>query len=329
MEKQQRALWFTRRNRNRDHSNSRLTLGAVVLVGAFGLVGCGASANFGSSGLRSDPLSFTVSNLPVAYVGEDYRATTLVTGGVAPYAYKLQGTLPEGLSFRGGVITGKPATTGSFRVTVEANDARLSNKVISYTLNVKTLPPAALKVVPPNTEIRGVTRVPVRLEYPRTALAGRLVWQLPTGLNVVGVSGVAQSVAFWKENDGKLILELGLPPRSAAQAISSTDVATITLRPSTEKAVPSLKLSADEVSYQLLGKGGEMLAEKAVPAPKASIPEKPTPEKSIAPAQQPASEQIKSSTAAPAKSETSETSETIPKSTPTETSTEIPKEVKQ
>jgi uncharacterized protein YhjY with autotransporter beta-barrel domain len=44
------------------------------------------------------------------------------SGGVGPYSYALSGTLPAGLSFAGGTLSGTPTVAGSFPITVTATD---------------------------------------------------------------------------------------------------------------------------------------------------------------------------------------------------------------
>lgn len=70
-------------------------------------------------------LHLTTRFLPVAQVGVPYSFALAKTGGNAPYAWSMSGTLPSGLSFdaSAGIISGTPALPGSAVVTFTVKDS--------------------------------------------------------------------------------------------------------------------------------------------------------------------------------------------------------------
>jgi hypothetical protein len=69
-------------------------------------------------------ITLSPTTLPNAVVGIPYNQTVIASGGTAPYAYSLSGTLPNGLSLNPvtGAITGTPTATGTFNFTITATD---------------------------------------------------------------------------------------------------------------------------------------------------------------------------------------------------------------
>lgn len=199
-----------------------------------------------------DPLIFSSAALPAAYIGEAYKGTTQVTGGVGPYGYRLVGTLPAGLKFQNGVITGKPTETGKFRFQIEANDARLSNRTKEYTLQVTQLPPLSLGLQLPTTEIRGETRIPVVLQWPRSALTMRLSWSVDPRLKIKEIKPQQGGFVFWKEEDGILKADMAF----FKTPTHGTRIAYIVVQPKEKKESVLLK---NDFQYEVRGEAGALL----------------------------------------------------------------------
>jgi hypothetical protein len=73
--------------------------------------------------ITSPALTFSTTSIPMATVGMAYSANIAATGGIGSISYALtNGSLPAGLSFNNGQISGTPAsgTAGSFSFTVTA-----------------------------------------------------------------------------------------------------------------------------------------------------------------------------------------------------------------
>jgi hypothetical protein len=96
-------------------------------------------------GLTIAPQGLTITNvspLPNGIVGSDYPPQIFTaTGGNAPYTFQASGTLPGGLTFAGGEISGIPTTAGTFTFTVTATDS--SNPALTASGQFKlTVQPA-------------------------------------------------------------------------------------------------------------------------------------------------------------------------------------------
>src|SRR3989442_236408 len=87
----------------------------------------------------SPPTITTPSPLPPGTVGVPYSQTMLATGGVSPYRWGGSGTLPPGLQLApdSGVLSGTPATPGTFTFTIQVADDLNANssKAFSLTIN--------------------------------------------------------------------------------------------------------------------------------------------------------------------------------------------------
>ncbi|MBD9392944.1 Ig domain-containing protein [Acidovorax sp. ACV01] len=122
------------RNTNDDASTSR----ASIHVGASGW-----STNAAPSG----PPTITSPTPPGGTLGVPY-SYTVVAAGAQPMNFIDAGTLPAGLSIdpNTGAITGTPLATGSYQVTLTANNGLMPSAVQSFTMAIA--PAAAVQAVP-------------------------------------------------------------------------------------------------------------------------------------------------------------------------------------
>lgn len=152
-------------------SRSRLRLGGALLLL---LAGCGGELDSPGEALR-----LFSSSLDPAFVGEAYSFDLVVTGGLAPYRFELQGgSLPPGVTLQNGTLSGVPTREGRFDFSVSVSDARLSRTVQDFSLEVTTPPPAELVLNVPPTEVRDVVTVPISVRGGRNlqALRTQLRW---------------------------------------------------------------------------------------------------------------------------------------------------------
>ena len=230
------------------------------------LAGCGSvsTGNAGTGTLgttttsKADVMTFRPTSLPVAYLGESYRALMGVTGGVGPYGYRLSaGSLPPGLRFANATLSGTPTKSGSYTFSIEATDANLSTRVQEFTLNVDALPPLSLQPTLPPSDIRGETRIPLTIKAPRNVRATRLSWDLGKDVQVTRVQASdAGSLVFWRQTGTVLTLDIGFRtvPRTDAR------IALITVKPK-----GAVRLKADNLGYEARDGAGTLLAEKKRP----------------------------------------------------------------
>lgn len=97
------------------------------------------SLNVASSDITLLPAD---GQLPPGVPGQSYAQTFTASGGTLPYRWQLSGSLPAGLSFTDGQITGVPDTAGSASFTVTVTDKAGNTKHASYTLLINGTAPA-------------------------------------------------------------------------------------------------------------------------------------------------------------------------------------------
>ncbi|MEW9573010.1 putative Ig domain-containing protein [Rhodanobacter sp. Si-c] len=114
----------------------------------------------GTGPYSSNPVSYTLNvvsaapvittaTLPGGTVGSAYTATITATGGAPAYTYQItSGTLPAGLQFNNGAISGTPTAGGTFPLTVQVTDGNGKTGTQSYSLLINaatvTITPGSL-----------------------------------------------------------------------------------------------------------------------------------------------------------------------------------------
>jgi hypothetical protein len=86
-------------------------------------------------------LKVTTTSLPNATVSVAYSATLAASGGTAPYTWSIvSGQLPAGVALTAstGVIAGTPTLSGSYPITVKANDSANAAAQAALTIAVTT-----------------------------------------------------------------------------------------------------------------------------------------------------------------------------------------------
>lgn len=92
----------------------------------------------------ADLLTITTTSLPNATVGSPYDATIATTGGQAPYSWELaSGSVPAGLTFRDGRLSGTPTTAGTagFAVTVHGSTGQSATQPLTLVINSPSASP--------------------------------------------------------------------------------------------------------------------------------------------------------------------------------------------
>lgn len=92
------------------------------------------------------PLSIRTETLPQALQGLPYNAALEASGGVGPYAWKIDsGILPDGLAMTGdGAISGRPTTVGTAPFVVTVKDSVGTSSSKSLLISVAQPPPPLL-----------------------------------------------------------------------------------------------------------------------------------------------------------------------------------------
>ena len=131
----------------------------LVLLGLCGLLsGCGGGSSPKARSLQ--PLVITSSAPPSGTTGTPYSGFALTaSGGVTPYIWSWAptsgSTLPPGLTFSNGFISGTPTTAGTYNVVVTITDSHIpaAQKSVSYTIKIT----AGALVITSGTPPAGIT----------------------------------------------------------------------------------------------------------------------------------------------------------------------------
>jgi large repetitive protein len=141
-------------------SPSGALTGTATQIGTFSFSVTATDAN-SQTGIRAYTVTVgapTLAMTPAAGTlslpyGSAYTQAFTASGSPGPYSYVLTGSLPTGVTFSGGTLSGTPTSTGSFPVTVTATDTVLTGTgapfsvAQNYTLDV----PAPTFVIAPTT----------------------------------------------------------------------------------------------------------------------------------------------------------------------------------
>jgi uncharacterized protein (TIGR03437 family) len=86
------------------------------------------------------PLQISTTTLPGASVGAAYRLQLNVTGGRAPYTFRILGTLPPGLTLSpAGLLSGTPTAVSTQTFTVQVTDVSGVAVAKTFTISVANL----------------------------------------------------------------------------------------------------------------------------------------------------------------------------------------------
>ncbi|HET9897815.1 MAG TPA: putative Ig domain-containing protein [Streptosporangiaceae bacterium] len=89
--------------------------------------------------------SVTTSSFAQGKVGQPYTASLSAAGGVTPYVWTLQGTLPPGLTLSpDGTITGTLTSTGDFPFTVQVVDSSSPPLSVTAALTITVVSPLSI-----------------------------------------------------------------------------------------------------------------------------------------------------------------------------------------
>lgn len=141
-------------------------------------------------------VTITTASLPGGTVGVAYAQTLAVSGGQAPYGWRVSaGALPAGLALGAttGAITGTPTAAGSFNFTIMATDALGGTSTKAYSVAIASAPTVTTSSLP-NGEVgaaysatlAGTGGAP---PYTWSLASGSLA--LPPGLTLAGSGNIS------------------------------------------------------------------------------------------------------------------------------------------
>jgi hypothetical protein len=218
------------------------------------LAACGGDQNTSSS--PQGALRIVTSSLPPAYVGDSYLAQIRGEGGVRPHTFKLEGTLPKGITFNNGTFSGTPQEKGSFEITAFIEDAALSRNFQKLTLSVSDPLPPKVVLALPQSETGDPFLMAVRLEGRETrAFHAQFVFKdLKAAMDTFRAAEGLLYVARYDAEKGILDLDAAwVTPRKDLEAFR------LSLTPA--KALRPLQQMAGSYKTAFYDKNGKLFAQ--------------------------------------------------------------------
>ncbi|AOG03020.1 putative Ig domain-containing protein [Bosea sp. RAC05] len=137
-----------------------------------------------SASLSAAPQSSALTNQNIAQV------SVQTTGGKQPYVFGSTGTIPPGLNYTGGVLSGRPSTPGTYTFVLTASHSFAGAQTIpsaEYTMVVSNPPPLALAAQAPvveQTRNVAITPVPMNPSGGTAPYSYTLIGTPPPGISV-------------------------------------------------------------------------------------------------------------------------------------------------
>lgn len=119
------------------------------------------------------PITFSTTSIPSGTVGQSYAASIIATGGTGTITYSIiSGTLPPGLIFNAGQLTGTPSrnSAGTYSFTVQASSGTVSAQQ-TYSTTVERGTFSVTVTISP-TLAEGQTRLYVNNQPRGSSLSG-------------------------------------------------------------------------------------------------------------------------------------------------------------
>ncbi len=210
------------------------------------------SSAFSSATVKVNPLpAITTASLPDAIVGASYSATLQASGGTGPLSWKIAtGSLPGGLSLNAAtrVISGQPASAGTFSFTVEVTDSAPTPASVTRSLSLVVTNPLIVTTV---LLSGGSVGVPYSATLQASGGTGSYSWSitsgtLPGGVSLNSSTGVISGTptTSQKYNFTVQVTDSSTPaPQTATQSLS------ISIEPAMIISTTSLPNGTASVNY--------------------------------------------------------------------------------
>ena len=151
----------------------RACFGAVVIAAVVWAALLPAAA-------QTTNLSISTATLPVGASGAAYSTTFTAVGGTPPYKWAISGALPAGLTLdpAKGTLSGTPAATGAFPLTVQVTDsAQVSvSKALTLTIN-----PGPLSIATTSPLFNGTVQSPYAQVFSASGGVSPYRWSIVSG----------------------------------------------------------------------------------------------------------------------------------------------------
>ena len=162
-----------------------------------------------------DPPLITTPDTLSAFRGASFSQTITAVGGKPPYTWSMIGSLPPGLSFSNGLISGTVSTlesaTGIWKFTIIVTDANGQRGTMEYHMPIISILPTTL----PHPRVGVHYSQAMTLQGPH----GTVIWTatgLPPGLSIGQLSGVISGTVTNPGVGGPYFVEISVPGKGHA-----------------------------------------------------------------------------------------------------------------
>lgn len=146
------------------------------------------------------PSVMTLS-IPNGNVGNTYNQNIVVAGGTGPYTWTSTGTVPTGLIFSNGVLSGTPTTVGNFSFSVTVTDSKnVKSAAQAYVVSISTTNLAT--AVLPNSNVGVLYSQPLNVSGGISPYSWLTTGTVPPGLTVTNglISGTPTTAGVYNFN---------------------------------------------------------------------------------------------------------------------------------
>ena len=154
-----------------------------ITVTATDANGCTGNRNY-TLVINCQTITVNPASISIGHAGLLYNQAFTQTNGVGTITFSLTGTLPSGVTFSSGTLSGTPTQTGSFPIIVTATDSNGCAGSRGYTLVIETCPTIT---VSPATLSAATVGTSYNQTFTQTGGVGTTTFSLsgalPTGLN--------------------------------------------------------------------------------------------------------------------------------------------------
>ena len=130
-------------------------------------------------------LTIMTGALPQAIKGVPYLNSVVAAGGTAPYTFtQVSGSLPAGITFSNGILSGLPTVAGTSTISVKVTDANSTSVTKAITLPVKTV----ILLFTPKILPESTNGFPYSTTLSAAGGIGPYTWSNPAGALPAGIT---------------------------------------------------------------------------------------------------------------------------------------------
>jgi len=186
-------------------------------------------------------LTITTATLPDGVAGTAYSATLSETGGTAPYAWSIAtGSLPPGITLAsGGTVAGTPSASGSYKFTLQIQDA--TGKQANSASGISVLaPPVTVSVLPATVSLSAGQTKQFTATVIGTTNKG-VTWSVSPAVGTISSTGLYSAPAALTSSQTVTVTATSMADTSkkAAASVTIMPAVTVSVSPTAATMLPS------------------------------------------------------------------------------------------